>query len=94
MVDENDPLVEVVNKAMDHFGETIQSGAFAVDIFPMRVFSQPFTINFIIVIASSVRFVPSWFPGTAWKAKATEYRQDVDEMLERPYNWTKEQMVY
>lgn len=74
VVDEHDPLVEVVNKAMDHFGETTQSGAFAVDTFPI------------------LRFVPSWFPGATWKTKAAEYRRDVDEMLERPYNWTKEQM--
>lgn len=41
-----------------------------------------------------VRYVPGWFPGTGWKAKAVKYREHVEQMLRRPYEWTKEQTVF
>ncbi|GJJ06932.1 hypothetical protein Clacol_001128 [Clathrus columnatus] len=74
-VEANDPLVRIVNDAVQGWSEMTINGAYAVDSFPM------------------LRFVPSWFPGAGWKVKAIKYRQGLTEMLERPYEWTRQQMA-
>ncbi|RPD66668.1 cytochrome P450 [Lentinus tigrinus ALCF2SS1-7] len=37
--------------------------------------------------------VPSWFPGAAWKRNITEYARTVNDTVELPYRWVKEQMA-
>ena len=34
--EERDPLVDVIEKAIEHFGKAIEPGAWLVDIFPFR----------------------------------------------------------
>ncbi|GJJ15253.1 hypothetical protein Clacol_009529 [Clathrus columnatus] len=60
----------------------------------MQGFSE-MTVNGAFAVDSfpMLRFVPSWFPGAGWKKKAMKYREGLIEMLERPYEWTKQQMT-
>ncbi|KAJ7626299.1 cytochrome P450 [Mycena polygramma] len=73
--DRDDPLVKLVDEAMDQFSEVTATNAFAVDIFPL------------------LKFVPQWFPGTAWKKKAEHYRTTLQTMLDTPYEWVRKQMA-
>lgn len=41
----------------------------------------------------TVTHVPSWFPGAAWKRRIAEYARTVNDTVELPYRWVKEQMV-
>ncbi|KAF8989705.1 cytochrome P450 [Cyathus striatus] len=48
---------------------------------------------FLVDVFPSLRYVPSWLPGAGWKRKASKYRSTLQEMLHRPYSWTKQQMA-
>lgn len=37
--------------------------------------------------------MPSWLPGAKWKRTANAWRKEIDEMVNIPYNWTKDQIV-
>ena len=41
----------------------------------------------------AVRFVPSWFPATGWKRELSRMRGTLDEVLTKPINFVKEQLV-
>ena len=40
-----------------------------------------------------VRYVPDWFPGTGWKAKAKLLKKLCDDMVGVPFQFVKDQMV-
>ena len=40
-----------------------------------------------------MRSIPSWVPGTQWKARVAKSRLIFNDMVELPYRWVKEQMV-
>ncbi|CAE6452911.1 unnamed protein product [Rhizoctonia solani] len=48
--------------------------------------------NFLVNTFPWLEYVPAWFPGAAWKAKADTWREQKDRMLHVPYNWTKNKM--
>lgn len=57
---ENDPFVRAVNDAMEEFSEMTVSGAFAVDLFPMRAYFFAFSL-YSLNLPSSLR--PGLVPG-------------------------------
>ncbi|KAF9067157.1 cytochrome P450 [Rhodocollybia butyracea] len=60
----------------------------------MDQFSETVAPNAFLVDAFPIlQYVPSWFPGAAWKKKAHHYRKTLQDMLHVPYNWTKSQMA-
>ena len=42
---------------------------------------------------SLVQYVPEWCPGTAWKQKAKKYRALLEDMLAKPFELVKQNMV-
>ncbi|CUA76537.1 O-methylsterigmatocystin oxidoreductase [Rhizoctonia solani] len=48
--------------------------------------------NFLVNTFPWLDYVPEWFPGATWKAKANLWRTQKDRMLHVPYNWTKNKM--
>lgn len=54
VADDDDLLIKIVTEAMDNFGEVTQSGAFAVDFFPLRK-----AANFILCYLNSLIEIPS-----------------------------------
>ncbi|GJJ10296.1 hypothetical protein Clacol_004522 [Clathrus columnatus] len=61
----------------------------------LRQFSETTISNaFLVDVLPILRFVPSFFPGAAWKRKAIRYRECLDETLRKPYEWTKQQMIH
>ncbi|PFH50869.1 hypothetical protein AMATHDRAFT_60362 [Amanita thiersii Skay4041] len=48
--------------------------------------------TFIVNVLPSLRHLPDWFPGAGFKQVAKEYRATLEEMVERPFQFVKQQM--
>ncbi|KAJ7211176.1 cytochrome P450 [Mycena pura] len=48
---------------------------------------------FLVDIFPALKYVPSWFPGAGFKRKAKEWRKGVREVLEKPFQETKRNIV-
>ncbi|CAE7142676.1 unnamed protein product [Rhizoctonia solani] len=48
--------------------------------------------NYLVNTFHWLQYVPEWFPGATWKAKANVWREQKDRMLHVPFNWTKQKM--
>ncbi|KAG2144265.1 cytochrome P450 [Suillus clintonianus] len=70
----NDPFIDLAERAVDQFSRSTAPGAFMVDIMPL------------------LAKVPEWFPGTGFKRLAREWRQTLEEMVDAPYKFVKDQM--
>ncbi|GJJ06098.1 hypothetical protein Clacol_000287 [Clathrus columnatus] len=64
---ENDPYIEVGEKALELFADISTPGAYLVDIFPF------------------MKYVPAWFPGAAFKQKASELNFYFTTMKNTPF---------
>lgn len=51
------------------------------------------SVDFYVNIIPWLKYVPTWFPGAGWKRNVHAWRVDKEEMLNKPYEWTKAQMV-
>ncbi|KAG1880306.1 cytochrome P450 [Suillus tomentosus] len=71
----NDPFIDVADRAMDQLSRSTDTGAFMVDIMPW------------------LAKVPEWFPGAGFKCLAREWRQTLEEMVDAPYKFVKDQMA-
>ncbi|GAB1524599.1 hypothetical protein RhiTH_007753 [Rhizoctonia solani] len=57
-------------------------------------FSQALIVqNYLVNTIPWLEYVPEWFPGATWKAKANEWRRQRDLMLHVPFEWTKSRMA-
>ncbi|GJJ05844.1 hypothetical protein Clacol_000031 [Clathrus columnatus] len=64
---ENDPHVEVAERAVQLFMDMLLPGRHLVDILPF------------------LKYIPSWFPGTAFKQKANEMKIHIAAMRNEPF---------
>ncbi|ELU38086.1 cytochrome P450 [Rhizoctonia solani AG-1 IA] len=51
-------------------------------------------INFYVNTIVWMKYIPAWMPGAAWKRTANAWRRDVQEMVNVPYSWAKDQIVF
>ncbi|KAJ7157103.1 cytochrome P450 [Mycena filopes] len=59
----------------------------------MANFSEVSAPNaFAMDVFPILRFVPEWFPGASWKKKVKPYRQILQDVVNTPFTWVKEQM--
>ncbi|KAL0572047.1 hypothetical protein V5O48_009905 [Marasmius crinis-equi] len=49
---------------------------------------------FLVDFVPILRFIPGWFPGATFKHKAKHWAKCSDELVNRPWEWLKEQMEY
>ncbi|KAG9104394.1 hypothetical protein FRC06_002948 [Ceratobasidium sp. 370] len=47
---------------------------------------------FLVNVFPALARIPDWFPGTGWKRTAREWREQKDDTIDGPYNWTKSEM--
>lgn len=47
----------------------------------------------VLMSSLTVAYVPDWFPGAGFKVKAKEWAVTLEEMVQRPYQFVKDQMV-
>ncbi|KAG2366934.1 cytochrome P450 [Suillus spraguei] len=71
----NDPFVDLADRAMNQLSRCTATGAFMVDL-------MPWLAN-----------IPEWFPGTEFKRLAREWHQTLEEMVDAPYKFVKDQMA-
>ncbi|KAJ1309399.1 hypothetical protein OPQ81_006176 [Rhizoctonia solani] len=50
------------------------------------------TSNFYVNVIPWMHSIPAWFPGAQWKRKALTWRLQKEQMLNVPYDWTREKM--
>lgn len=72
---DNDPFVDLANRATEQLSLSSSPGAFLVDVVPF------------------LKYVPAWMPGAGFQRTAKEWSKTLEEMVEMPYNFTKEQMA-
>ncbi|KAF8558813.1 cytochrome P450 [Imleria badia] len=61
----------------------------AVDQFSMSTATGAFMVD----VVPSLAYVPDWFPGAGFKIKAKEWRATLEEMVQKPYQYVKDQMA-
>ncbi|CAE6414109.1 unnamed protein product [Rhizoctonia solani] len=49
--------------------------------------------NYLVNTFPWLEYVPQWFPGTAWKSKAKVWRNQKDQMINTPFEWTRNKMA-
>ncbi|CAE6455107.1 unnamed protein product [Rhizoctonia solani] len=57
-------------------------------------FSQAAMIsNYYVNVIPWLQHVPEWFPGAEWKRKVNVWRRQTEDMLNTPFEWTRNQMA-
>lgn len=87
-----DQFVDLVEMAMEQFSAAMVTGAFMVDIVPIRTSSIK-KVDCANDASFEVKYVPEWVPGAGFQRKAREWRATLHEMVERPHKLVKDQMV-
>ncbi|KAF5368055.1 hypothetical protein D9758_004476 [Tetrapyrgos nigripes] len=49
--------------------------------------------GFLVNLVPALRHLPDWFPGAGFQKTAREWKATLDEMVDRPFNWVKKEMV-
>ena len=62
-----------------------------MDLIPARKGASSNLLQFLII--SSVKHIPLWFPGAGFRRKAHEWSRTLVELVERPHNFVKQQLV-
>lgn len=94
VTDADDKFVKLIEDGFKVQAEIARPGRWYVDIFPWRT---SIAIHLQILAhyrnhSSQVRFVPSWFPGAAFKRKAEEYKTYFREVDRAPHDWAMERI--
>ncbi|KAG8708698.1 hypothetical protein FRC11_006243 [Ceratobasidium sp. 423] len=48
--------------------------------------------NYLVNTFHWMEYIPEWFPGATWKAKANVWRKQKDRMLHVPFDWTRNKL--
>ena len=90
----NDKYVQISETAVTGLAECGNPGSQVVDLFPARKFFV-FFYGFILFKAPScsVKYIPAWLPGMAFKRHALKARKDVEEMENMLFDVAKSHMV-
>jgi hypothetical protein len=91
----DDPFVKLADIATEQFSLSTSPGGFLVNLVPSRKVmscSMDF-VPYIVFCCIQVSFIPDWFPGTGFKKTAREWANTLNEMIERPHQYVKDQMV-
>ncbi|KAH7320425.1 cytochrome P450 [Rhizoctonia solani] len=49
--------------------------------------------DFFVNLLPLLKFIPSWLPGAEWKRKAMGWSKAREDLINIPFNWTKQQMA-
>ncbi|CAE6427800.1 unnamed protein product [Rhizoctonia solani] len=60
----------------------------------MRGFSDAsMPADFLVNVLPLLEYIPSWLPGAEWKRKALRWSKAREDLVNTPFNWTKQQMA-
>ncbi|KIM50800.1 hypothetical protein SCLCIDRAFT_1225091 [Scleroderma citrinum Foug A] len=49
--------------------------------------------TFLVDVLPLLRYIPEWFPGAGFKSTTRKWKEEVQEMVDQPHQWVKEQMA-
>ncbi|CAE6427762.1 unnamed protein product [Rhizoctonia solani] len=49
--------------------------------------------NYYVNVIPWLQYVPEWFPGAEWKRKVNIWRNQTEDMLNMPFEWTRNKMA-
>ncbi|CAE6432963.1 unnamed protein product [Rhizoctonia solani] len=58
-----------------------------------NLFAATMMSNFLVNAFPALSYVPDWFPGTGWKRTARKWRDQKNNAVNAPYEWTKQQVA-
>ncbi|PYH48073.1 cytochrome P450 [Aspergillus saccharolyticus JOP 1030-1] len=91
-----DPLVDLVNEAMDQFSIAGSPGRWLVDTIPLCLFfcqTQPCDISLLTFETTyAVKHLPAWFPGASFKRTGLAWNRTLLTTIEKPYQFVRQQM--
>ena len=90
--DDHDRFVQSAENGLLIFGQSTIPGTFLVDVLPLRRSLSHGTMA--TAERCTVRYIPEWFPGAGFKSTARKWKEEVQEMVDQPHQWVKEQMVH
>ncbi|KAK0185239.1 cytochrome P450 [Armillaria mellea] len=79
--EKNDPFVELAERTMNQFGLAASSGGFLANLIPICKHRVP------------VIHIPDWFPGAGFKQIAREWASILNDFVEKPHNYVKQEMA-
>ncbi|KAG9090639.1 hypothetical protein FRC06_000946 [Ceratobasidium sp. 370] len=65
----------------------------AVESAVHRISEAALAGNFYVNTIVWLKYIPSWFPGATWKRTANAWRKEIDQMVNVPFNWAKNQIA-
>lgn len=71
---------------------SVTNPGWLVDLLPIRAWNRA-PIREAFDPRGVVRFLPSWMPGASFKRSAKQWRKTVALSRQRPWNWTRRQVV-
>ena len=90
--DGEDEMLRKAFQSVEDFAHAAMPGAFIVDVLPARKScSNPCETP--LILASPVRWIPSWFPGAGWKRTLAKFRSDLYAFADSSMLFAKQQMV-
>ncbi|CAE6458090.1 hypothetical protein ACGC1H_006834 [Rhizoctonia solani] len=57
-----------------------------------RISEAALSGNFYVNTITWMKYIPAWMPGASWKRTANAWRKEVQQMVNVPYNWAKDQI--
>ncbi|KAF8554406.1 cytochrome P450 [Imleria badia] len=85
----DDPIVNVVDRAVNLAVTSIRPEVAAfLGFFPFRKSS-----SVVDVVATSVRYIPTWFPGASFKRSAVLSQKYAVDMVEMPFHFVQESLA-
>lgn len=89
----NDPFLTEVEVAVEQFSLSTAPGGFLVNLVPSRVYLFDIIHRNVLPNSWTVQHLPAWFPGAGFKHTAALWAECLVNMVERPYQFVKQQMV-
>ena len=93
VVSMHDRYVTLAEDAIRSLADAVVPGTFLVDFFPWCKVSVYDGISHLIIITTTVKYVPDWFPGAGFKTVAKRGRELSTALRFVPYRETKEKVV-
>jgi hypothetical protein len=60
----------------------------------LQLYQLTRALDFLVNVFPWLEYVPSWFPGAGWKRKAMAWNKVGEDLINVPFEWTKQQMVF
>ena len=85
-------MVSLIEKVMDEFAQVTAPGAYLVDFMPFCKARIILRVPRLIQLAP-VQYLPDWLPGMGFKKAAVQMRGRLQDAMDVPHAYVKDQMV-